>query len=211
MKLIVGLGNPGVKYERTRHNMGAMVVEQFFKNFEPVSKTVWSFEKQFKSDVARIEWQPKHGTLEKVMLIKPQTYMNNSGLAVGLIFFYYKLSPSDIWVVHDEIDLPLGRMRIRLGGSSAGQKGVESIITALKTDKFWRFRMGIGTTHHNKVHVEGKSHPISKHFMKNTEDFVLGSFVGGQWGKARKLIKKGAEAISESLENGFESTQNKFN
>ena len=91
MKLIIGLGNPGVKYERTRHNIGFMVVEKFLKDFEPVKDTVWADEKKFKSDIAEINWQPRHGKEEKVILAKPKTYMNNSGLAISIISQYLKL------------------------------------------------------------------------------------------------------------------------
>lgn len=210
MKLIVGLGNPGVKYERTRHNMGFMVVEQFLKDFEPVQKTVWNFEERFKSHIASFEWQPKHGRLEKVVLMKPKTYMNNSGLAVKLFVSFYKLQSTDVWAVYDDIDLPLGKIKIRSGGSSAGQKGVESIMEQLATDRFWRFRMGIGVSH-NRLKDDEKRHQISKNQVKNTEDFVLGAFKGAEWGKARKLIKKGAEALSVSLEHNLEVAQNQFN
>ncbi|MBI1919421.1 hypothetical protein HYS29_02505, partial [Candidatus Microgenomates bacterium] len=82
MKLIIGLGNPGTKYERTRHNLGFMVVEQFLKDFEPVGQTVWVNNEKFKADTAEFSWQPKHGQAEKVIVAKPKTYMNNSGLAV---------------------------------------------------------------------------------------------------------------------------------
>src|SRR5690348_15063745 len=112
MKLIVGLGNPGEKYEKTRHNLGFMVVEQFLKDFERVG-IVWDNSKKFKSDVLEI-----NVGLEKVIIAKPKTYMNNSGLAVQLLTSYYKLPTEDIIIVHDELDLPLGYLKIRLGGSS---------------------------------------------------------------------------------------------
>jgi peptidyl-tRNA hydrolase, PTH1 family len=117
MKLIVGLGNPGKEYEKTRHNLGFMAVERFLKDFEQVRDTAWENSTKFKSDIVQIEWQPKHGTLEKVILAKPKTFMNNSGLAVKLIVDFYKIPAKDIWVVHDEIDLPLGTLKIRFGGA----------------------------------------------------------------------------------------------
>src|SRR3989344_1447987 len=150
MKLIVGLGNFGEKYEKTRHNLGFMVLDKFFKDFEKVDKSIWKDNKKFKSDIAKLEWsfssaQDKHGKrLEKVILAKPKTYVNNSGLAVSLISEYLHIPVSDIWIIHDEIDLPLGSMRIRFGGSAGGHKGIGSIIKSLGTEKFWRFRMGIG-------------------------------------------------------------------
>ncbi|MBI2430497.1 MAG: aminoacyl-tRNA hydrolase [Candidatus Levybacteria bacterium] len=203
MKLIVGLGNPGERYQKTRHNIGFMVVEQFLKDFESAKKTVWANEIKFKSDIVEFTWQPKHGVIEKVVLAKPKTYMNNSGLAVSLLTTYYKLPPSDMWIIHDELDLPLGSMKIRLGGSSAGQNGVDSIINTLKTDKFWRFRMGIGVSHDHNT--------IGKHMIDKAEDYVLGSFSGNQKSKASALIKRGAKAIATALEEGLDKAMNRFN
>lgn len=203
MKLIVGLGNPGEKYEKTRHNLGFMAVEQFLKDFEQTKDTVWQENKKLKSDIVQLEWQPKHGTLEKVILAKPKTYMNNSGMAVSLISNFYKIGPSDIWIVNDELDLPLGSMKIRFGGASAGHNGVSSVIEALSSDKFWRIRLGIG-----KERIVEK---LAKHNYKNAEDYVLGSFSGQEKGKVRELIKHAAKAISMALEEGLESSMNRFN
>ncbi len=205
MKLIVGLGNFGEKYEKTRHNLGFMVVEHFLKNFEQVKNTVWNNEKKFKSDIAQIEWQPKHGSLEKVILVKPKTFMNNSGIAVKLIVDFFKIKPEDIWVVHDDIDLPLGSLKIRFGGASAGHHGAESVIENIKTDKFWRFRLGIGLRS-GKWKMENGSPKI-----KNVEDYVLGDFTGQEKGKLKDLIKRGVGAIEYSLEDGLEAAMNRFN
>lgn len=196
MKLIVGLGNPGGKHEKTRHNLGFMVLEHFLKDFESTKNTVWENSSKFKSDIAKIEWQPKHGALEKIILVKPKTYMNNSGMAVQILTTYYKILTTDVWIIHDDIDLLLGAMKIRLGGASAGHHGVESVMDHLNTDKFWRFRLGIGGE-------DGR--------LKNVDDFVLGEFGGKEKGKIRELIKKGAKAIEEALENGLDSAMNRFN
>lgn len=210
MKLIVGLGNPGEKYERTRHNLGFMVVEKFLKDFQPVSQTIWSKETKFKSEIAKIEWQRRsslrssgQALVEKVILIKPNTYMNNSGMAVQLAISYWRLATSDVWIIHDDIDLPLGTMKIRFGGASAGHKGIESIITSLKTDKFWRFRMGIGIS---RLKIQDEKSKI-----KNVEDFVLGEFSAAEKGKLKDLIKRGSKAIQTGLENGLETAMNRFN
>src|SRR3989344_5422114 len=134
MKLIVGLGNPGEKYERTRHNAGFLVVEQFLKDADPVAQTVWQDEKRLKSDIATLDWKPKVGPSVRIVLVKPKTYMNNSGMAVSLIASYYKITSADIWVIHDDYDFPLGSMKIRFGGASAGHKGIASIIDSLGDD-----------------------------------------------------------------------------
>ena len=196
MKLIIGLGNPGEKYEKTRHNLGFMVAEHFLKDFASLEKTVWENQNKFKSEIAQIDWQPKKGSLERVILAKPKTYMNNSGLAVQLITNYYKLLTTDIWIVNDDIDLPLGSIKIRFGGASAGHKGVDSVIESLGTDKFWRFRMGIGM-------ANGK--------FKNVDDYVLGGFTGSERGKVKELVKKGARALETALEKGLKTAMNRFN
>lgn len=203
MKLIVGLGNPGAKYEKTRHNLGFMVVDHFLKDFEPVNKQDWENSEKLKSEIVLFEWKPKIGPEEKVILGKPKTYMNNSGMAVSLLANFYKVNPSDIIIIHDDFDLPVGTMKIRLGGASAGHHGVESIISALKTDKFWRFRMGTGESF-----GKGK---VAKHKIREAEDFVLGGFGRGESGKIRELIKRGSKALAMCLEESLLSAQNRFN
>ncbi len=203
MKLIVGLGNPGDKYELTRHNLGFMVVEHFLHDFEPVNRTSWEEKKDFKSDVVELSWKPKLGPEEKVILLKPKTYMNNSGMAVSLVFNYFKLDAEDVWIVHDELDLPLGSMKIRNGGAGAGHHGVESVIESLGNDKFWRFRMGIGVSHH---HDE-----MAKHKIDNAEDYVLHNFTGHERSTLKKLVKRGSDALQIALEKGMNASMNRFN
>lgn len=203
MKLIVGLGNPGDKYESTKHNVGFMVIDHFLKDIAPVNKSNWTQDKKLKSQVYAFEYKPKKGEPEKVILAKPLTYMNNSGMAVALIANYYKISPIDIWIVYDELDLPLGFMKIRQGGGAAGHHGVESIMKSLGTDKFWRFRMGIGQRN-SKFEIRNSK-------LKNVEDFVLGGFGRGDKGKVKTMIKRGSKALSAALEKGLESSMNQFN
>ena len=200
MKLIVGLGNPGEKYEKTRHNLGFMIVDRFLKDFESVKNTAWENSAKFKSDIAQIEWQPKHGKMEKVILTQPKTFMNNSGMAVKILADFYKITPENIWIINDDIDLPLGAMKIRFGGASAGHRGIESIIEQLGTDKFWRFRMGIG-----------EKRELNDSRIKNVDNYVLGIFSGAEKGKLKDLIKRGAKAIEMSLEEGIEAAMNRFN
>jgi PTH1 family peptidyl-tRNA hydrolase len=201
MKLIVVLCNPGDKHAKTRHNLGFSVVDAFLKDFETSSQALWKEEKKFQSAVAEINWQPKKAQTEKVILARPLTYMNGSGAAVSLISKFYKIPPVDIWVIHDEIDLPLGGMKIRFGGASAGHKGVESIIEHLGTDKFWRFRIGIGE---QREAVHDKR-------VKPIDNFVLGGFSEGEKGKAREIIKKSVKAVQDALEEGLEKAMNRFN
>lgn len=199
MKLIVGLGNPGEKYEKTRHNLGFMVAEQFLKDFESTKETVWEGNEKLKSEIALIDWQPKVGKLERVILAKPKTYMNNSGMAVSLIKDFYKLGIDDIWVLHDDIDLQPGALRIRKGGGIAGHRGLESLLESLGTGDFWRFRLGIGRPEH------------TNNIRKDIEDYVLGNFSGHEWGKIRELIKRATNALEYALEKDILAAMNKFN
>jgi PTH1 family peptidyl-tRNA hydrolase len=133
MRLIVGLGNPGSRYERNRHNIGFMAVDAIVRrhSFPP-------FRPRFKGEFAE-------GTIagEKVMLLKPQTFMNDSGEAVGAAARFYKLEPSEVAVIYDELDLAESKVRVKRGGGSAGHNGIRS-IDALFGNDYWRVRIGIG-------------------------------------------------------------------
>ncbi|MFQ5328857.1 MAG: aminoacyl-tRNA hydrolase [Thermodesulfobacteriota bacterium] len=134
MRLIVGLGNPGAQYASTRHNIGFIAVDHIAQAYGiPVGQ------KGFHS----IHGSGRLGEC-KVMLVKPQTFMNRSGEAVREVAAYFRISPSDIVVIYDDVDLPFGRLRIRPSGGSGGQRGVASIISTLGTDEFPRVRVGIG-------------------------------------------------------------------
>lgn len=204
MKLIVGLGNPGEKYVNTRHNVGFMALDSFLRDFEPEKETSWNQNSKFKSDIAEIVWQRQekdpgkipHGE-EKVILAKPLTYMNDSGLAVKLLVDFYKVKMEDLWILHDDVDFPAGSMRIRLGGASAGHRGITSIIDALGTDKFYRFRLGIGRP--GESEHSGVSH------------YVLDTFNHEDHSKIRELLKRSTKAIELGLEKDLESAMNKYN
>ena len=153
--------------------------------------------------------------------------MNNSGLCVELISSFYKINPSDIWIINDEIDLPLGSMKIRFGGGSAGHKGVMSIMSSLGTEKFWRFRLGIGHPKRNensrlpktgtggqaefRIQTSDRKRKFKNRGLKKIDELVLSTFSEGEFGKARELIKRGSKAIAEALENGLEKAMNRFN
>ncbi|HSX08699.1 MAG TPA: aminoacyl-tRNA hydrolase [Candidatus Saccharimonadales bacterium] len=202
MKLLVGLGNPGEKYENTRHNLGFLVLDHLLKELGP-SKIDWEKSTKLKSEIFQFTLQAKDGE-EKVLLAKPQTFMNSSGQAVRLLMDFYKIEPEDIWVVYDELDLPLGSIKIRIGGAAAGHHGVESVMESVGTDKFWRFRLGIGTSH-------DKTHAVGRQEVHDAKDYVLDQFHSGEAGKARELIKKGTEALHVALLKGIETAMNRFN
>ena len=133
MLIIAGLGNPGPKYEKNRHNIGFMAVDEIGRRW------------RFGSDRAKFQSVISEGEIEgtKILMMKPQTFMNNSGNAVGEAARFYKVPPANVIVFHDEIDLAPGRFRMKLGGGAAGQNGVRSLISQLGAD-FRRARMGIG-------------------------------------------------------------------
>lgn len=133
MKAVIGLGNPGLKYDRSKHNVGFMLLDRVVKDLKLTYRT--NFRGKFS--------EGKSGE-EKTLFLKPYTYMNLSGYAVAELVGYYKLSPQDILIVHDDMDLPLGRLRLRSKGSSGGHNGLKSIISELGTQEFWRLKIGVG-------------------------------------------------------------------
>ena len=133
MKLIVGLGNPGRKYEATRHNAGFWWVDDLAR----AAGADFRKEAGFHADVARV---PR----SELWLVKPATFMNESGRAVGAFATFYRIAPEDILVAHDELDLPPGGVRLKFGGGLSGHNGLRDIAPALGTQDFWRLRIGIG-------------------------------------------------------------------
>lgn len=153
MKLIVGLGNPGLTYKKTRHNIGFMFIESIEKDL----KLDFKLDKKFKALICK---EKING--EDVIFAKPITYMNNSGESVKEIVDFYQISTEDILVIVDDMDLPVGKMRIRRNGSSGGQKGLNSIITLLHTNEIKRIRIGIDKGEDAINHVLGKFTKIEK-------------------------------------------------
>ena len=141
MKLIVGLGNPGQQYEQTRHNVGFRVVDMLAKSLG------WNWSEQRSRAILA------SGTLgsDKIVLVKPITFMNNSGEAVGALAHWYKVLPEDVLVVYDELDLPVGRVRLKSNGSAAGHNGMDNIIRHLHTNQIPRLRIGIGRPTNTRV------------------------------------------------------------
>jgi len=141
MHIIVGLGNPGEQYEQTRHNAGFMAVDALAKKLG----LKWKSNKKFKADLAKGD---------DVILIKPLTFMNNSGSAVAAALAYFKLSPEKLTVIHDDLDIESGKYKISVDSRSAGHNGVQSIIDHLKTKNFRRTRIGIKTSELEKIPAE---------------------------------------------------------
>jgi PTH1 family peptidyl-tRNA hydrolase len=170
VKLIIGLGNPGKEYERTRHNAGFIALDAL------AATTPFSLQKKFQADVATIE---KNG--EKLILLKPHTFMNESGLSVRAALDFYKLTSEEIIVVHDDKDIPLGEFRIHKNRGSAGHNGIKSIIEHLGTKDFVRLRLGVA--------------PL-EHPMGDAADFVLSPFTKAELVTLKQTI---AKALPELL------------
>lgn len=196
MKLIVGLGNPGGQYIDTRHNIGFMIVEHLAHEIGSQS-FVWEQDNKHKAMVGRAG---------DVLLVKPLTFMNDSGIAVKGLMDYYKLSPADVWVIHDDIDLPLGKIRIRQKGGTAGHNGLNSILDHLKSDSFIRFRMGIGRGKESTGPNENKN--LSH---RTVIAFVLSKFKQSEAGSLKHLVKHGTEAVRIALTEGLDKAMNRFN
>lgn len=191
MKIIIGLGNPGDKYTGVRHNLGFSVVEGLARKVG--DGHAWSQENKLKSEILKVG---------ELLLVKPQTYMNNSGLAVSLLASFYKVSSKDIILVYDDLDLPLGKIKVRLGGAAAGHHGVESVIDSLGTDQFIRIRLGIGNL--KTKSAEHKAQHI------NVEKFVLEPFMHSEKAKVKTMIKKAVTALQSLLKEGLEYVQNQY-
>ncbi len=169
MKLIVGLGNPGKNYQKTRHNIGFRILDEIAQKLD----LKFTINKSFESAEAKINSQ--------MFFIKPNTFMNDSGRAVVKVKNYYKINPNDIWVIHDDVDIEFGKIRISFGGSSAGQKGIQSLIDNIGND-FWRIRIG-----------------VSKKDSIPTEKWVLQNFNHDEAKIINQIIDKTANLVIESL------------
>ncbi|OGG04181.1 aminoacyl-tRNA hydrolase [Candidatus Gottesmanbacteria bacterium RBG_16_52_11] len=196
MKIIVGLGNPGGNYESTRHNIGFMVVDKLSREIGKAGLT-WTADPVRSALIARTG---------DVLLVKPQSFMNKSGLAVRRIMDFYKAGTDDIWIIHDDIDLPLGKIRIRGRGASGGHNGVDSVILELGTDVFTRFRLGIGR---GKESTGVNSDRNLKH--RSVISFVLSHFHDYEAGSFKHLVKNGADAVRTALIDGIDAAMRMYN
>lgn len=189
MKLIAGLGNPGRDYAGTRHNVGFMVLDELAR------RARLDFHQQkFEADYAS-------GSLagKKVVLLKPQTFMNLSGQSVVPAARFFKVAAADVVVVHDELDLPLGRLQVKLGGGAGGHNGIKSVLGLLGDDGFVRIRVGIG-----KPTVAGEK-------RNSVVGHVLGGFGKDEQQVAQAVIGRAADAAVKVLQEGALAAMNEFN
>ena len=182
MKIIVGLGNPGTKYETTRHNVGFITADLLGEAFDVDIdlKGLLCYYNTF-----------RYGG-EKIVVVKPQTYMNLSGDCVGQLARYYKVENEDILVVADDLSLPVGTMRFRSKGSSGGHNGLKSIIAHLGGDDFPRLKIGIGRS-------------------DDVIDYVLGHFGKDEWEKISEMMKLAVDAIKLWITDGDQAVMNEYN
>ncbi len=191
MKIIVGLGNPGEKYKNSRHNAGFMCVDVLsaHPSLNPVGGVLdFRLEKKLKSKIADTVVSG-----EKIILIKPETFMNSSGIAISKVLAYYKAGIESLIVISDDADIPLGEVRIRLEGSSGGQKGLQNIIDILSNEKFIRLRIGIG---------ESFAKSEKNEFMENnlsTKQYVLEDFDKRQVPILKKALAESCEFLASSF------------
>ena len=202
MKLIIGLGNPGEEYEKTRHNIGFLTIDHLRLTINTFSN--WKYEKKLEAEISRGHIA---SCCEDVILAKPQTFMNNSGRAVKLLTTYYLLLTSDLLVLHDDLDLELGTLKLSYGSGSAGHNGVQSIIDTLGTKDFWRLRIGIGPRPQSpslKLREGGESYD-------DTTKFVLKRFPRTQTAAVKKSIEKAVGAIALMFSKGPSAAQTEVN
>ncbi|MEK7150030.1 MAG: aminoacyl-tRNA hydrolase [Patescibacteria group bacterium] len=195
MKYITALGNPGEEYKNTRHNVGRIALEEFAKKN---GFSDWIPDKKLKA----LSSQGKIGK-EKTHLIEPETFMNKSGLAVKPIITSKKKAEALI-VIHDDLDLPIGKFKISFNKSSGGHRGVESIIKAIKTEAFTRVRIGISPATPSGKLKKPKGE-------KDVGDFILGEFKKSEMETLKKISKKVADALEMIISEGREKAMGEFN
>ena len=181
MKLIVGLGNPGKEYENTRHNVGFMVIDHYLKNE--------TFKKKFNGLFIKKELFG-----ESVIFLKPLSYMNLSGQVVQKYKHFFKIDDNNILIIHDDLDLDLGKARLKYGSSSGGNKGVKSIIDDLGTKEFGQYKIG-----------------ISKPTYHDTKDYVLSKFTKSELELLNNKIIESVDVINYYIKNDINETINRFN
>ncbi|NVJ09052.1 aminoacyl-tRNA hydrolase [Myxococcus sp. AM001] len=188
MKLIVGLGNPGREYERHRHNIGFMVVEALLSRARAALN-----QEKFAARVGQ-------GTLagERVLFVEPQTFMNLSGRSVAEAARFFKVPVADVLVIHDELDLPLGRLQLKAGGGSGGHNGLKSIVSSLGDEGFIRLRFGIGK-------------PEGPNARERVAGYVLSNFDDGERRELESLIDRAMDMTELWLREGLSVAMNRFN
>lgn len=184
MKLIIGLGNPGKEYERTRHNTGFMVLDRLSEKLN-----IEMTQSKFKGLYGKGKYKG-----EDVILLKPQTYMNLSGESVRQVMDFFKINQEDILVIYDDLDMPVGKLRLRQSGSAGGHNGIKNIILHTGSQSFNRIRVGIDRSKYIKV-----------------VDYVLSRFTKDEQDAINQGIENASDAVIDYLDHGFNHAMNRFN
>ncbi len=187
--LIVGLGNPGSKYAHTRHNIGFDVIDALAQDWQ----VSLSEQRKFQGEIGE-----GYRGKQRVRLLKPLTYMNHSGQAIRAVLDWYKLEPTSVLVVYDDMDLPLGKVRLRQSGSAGGHNGMKSAIAHLGTQAFPRLRIGIGSAK-------------ATHADKDTIAHVLGRFAPQEAEVVGAVIQLAVEMVESILQHGIDKTMSRYN
>lgn len=188
MKIIVGLGNPGRKYETTRHNVGWLALDRMIEDWRATGPTVRNQAEVWSATVAG----------EKVLLVKPQTFMNLSGRAVAPLVQFYKCEPQDLIVIHDELDLAPATMKIKTGGGNGGHNGLKSIDECLGTSDYHRVRIGIGHSRDFNPHMD-------------VADWVLSQFSQSECNDLDPLLDRARDAVQLLVRGDLKKAMNDFN
>lgn len=184
MKMIVGLGNPGDEYKNTRHNIGFMVIDSYAKKYN-----INDFKEKFNGLYSKVITND-----DSFVLLKPLSYMNLSGTVIKKFASFYKIKPNDIFVIQDDLDLPVGKIKIKYKGSSGGHNGIRNIIENLKTEEFPRFKIGIS-----------KSDNISY------RDYVVGKISSDDMKKIQSILTFSPDVIDDFLKLDIEKVMSKYN
>lgn len=184
MKMIVGLGNPGKEYENTRHNIGFMMVDEYARKYN-----VDRFKNKFNGLFSKVY---RNG--EYFILLKPLSYMNLSGTVIKKYASFYKINPKDILIIHDDLDLPVGKIKIKAKGSSGGHNGIKSIIDNFQTEEIAHFKIGIGKDANIQV-----------------KDYVLGKFDKKDLDKINKIYDFSSDIINDFLDYDIDKLMSKYN
>jgi PTH1 family peptidyl-tRNA hydrolase len=191
VQLIVGLGNPGSKYAGTRHNVGFEVVDQLSKRWQIGLREARKFQGEYGAGFVLPQ--------QKVSLLKPLTFMNRSGQAVRAVVDWLKLAPGSVLVVYDDMDLPVGKLRMRLSGSAGGHNGMKSIISHLGTQEFPRMRIGIGSA----TQQDERDQAVVSH--------VLGNFSKPERQTIDEVVEVAVRAVEKALDDGIEKSMSLYN
>jgi PTH1 family peptidyl-tRNA hydrolase len=194
MHIIVGLGNPGAEYARTRHNIGWMALDEVARRYE-----IRVEKKQGEARVGGGSLPSPDGGLCRVLLAKPQTYMNLSGRALAALLHFYRVPRSKVLVVTDDLNLPLGRLRLRPSGSDGGHNGLKSVEQALGSRDYARLRIGVGAPSEDERRERG------------TANFVLRAFAAEEWPAVEAAVGRSADCVAAFVTEGCEAAMNRFN